>query len=361
MKRLKIRTAGVIITIVVLLLLLVGGTVYAAQDSLPGDGLYPVKLAAERAGVMLRGNDVVRAERALSFANRRVREMAMLTEREQLRYLSPAVGKYEQAMNMTLARIRIVANNRLRTGNITAMVAEATTHHLLVLDIAWDTASSEGKLAIARAREVAQRGQENALSALANESPGWAMQINLAAMGERLNRVRVMAEHGNTTGIENAIWQCEGMTVFGDKIYGIAQQVGKDTQKIEEFVASAACRQLEELAEVWGRVSEPAQPVMERVMAKLLIQYRWAARAMEHRGVESPRAPVIPEPIRQRLEEGIREQQRMQQQQMTSMQERAQEQEVIQEQERARKEQRMREQRMEGRLGGTDDVLAGWP
>ena len=95
----------VVIVAIVAVLSGLGGTVYAAQDSLPGDTLYPVKLAVEEATMMLQGGDVYRAERAMDFASKRVREMLTLTERERLGDLGVTADKYCRAMNMSLVRM----------------------------------------------------------------------------------------------------------------------------------------------------------------------------------------------------------------------------------------------------------------
>jgi hypothetical protein len=149
------KRIAVILAIVVTLSAL-GSTVYAAQDSLPGDTLYPVKLGVEEATMILGGDDVARAERALNFAAKRVREMVTLTERERLGDLGLSADKYCCAMNMTLARMEVALRNRgSAAGNITARVAEATAEHLSVLDGVYNMTPDEAKLAMTRAMEQA--------------------------------------------------------------------------------------------------------------------------------------------------------------------------------------------------------------
>jgi hypothetical protein len=55
-----------------------GGTVYAAQGSLPGQTLYPVKTWSEDAILSLTGSSQTRLNYALDFSDRRVTEMASL-------------------------------------------------------------------------------------------------------------------------------------------------------------------------------------------------------------------------------------------------------------------------------------------
>jgi hypothetical protein len=154
----------VVILAIVLTFSALGGTAYAAQDSLPGDALYPVKLAAERLTMMLRGDDVARAERALSFADKRVREMVALTEQERPEDLNLTVEKYCYALNVTLARMEEALNKGGSVaGNIAALVAEAMVAHLSILDELYDTVPDEAKPAIERAMVEALKCYQRAI------------------------------------------------------------------------------------------------------------------------------------------------------------------------------------------------------
>jgi hypothetical protein len=142
----------IIIAIVLALSALGGGTVYAAQDSLPGDTLYPVKMSVEGLTMMLQGNDISRAERALNFADKRVREMLTLTERERLGDLGVTADKYCCAMNMSLVRMEAeFGRGGPHAGDIAELVAGAASQHLSTLNGLYDIAPDEAKPAIERA------------------------------------------------------------------------------------------------------------------------------------------------------------------------------------------------------------------
>ena len=154
----------IIIAIVLALSAVGGGTVYAAQDSLPGDTLYSVKLSTEGITMMLQGDDVARAERALNFADKRVREMVTLTERERLGDLGVAADKYCCAMNMSLVRMEsALGNGGSLAGNITACVVEAAAEHLPVLDGVYNVTPDEAKQAMTRAMEQALTCYQSAI------------------------------------------------------------------------------------------------------------------------------------------------------------------------------------------------------
>ncbi len=305
--RRRFNMVGIILAIVLTLSAVGGGTAYAAQDSLPGDALYPVKLGTEQLRMMLPGNDVARAQRALSFAERRVGEMEALAEKGRPQYLGLAVEGYDDAVNMTLARIERAGDRGLATGNITARVAGSTTRHLSVLDMVYDMVPPEAKEAIAHARNVSETGYFHAMAALAKNNTVRAAEMNLAAMLGRLNRVRARVEDVET--VEIALQQFEAMAEFGEEISRIAREIGLNITKVEELVAKATSKHLEVLADVWERVPEQAKPSIERAMANLQIRHQRRVQALGQMGVEAPPPPVIPERVQERVEERIREQQ----------------------------------------------------
>jgi hypothetical protein len=304
----RFSMASIILAVILVLSAAGGGTVYAAQDSLPGDTLYPVKLGTEQVIMALPGNDVAKAERALNFVERRMGEMEALADKGRSQFLGSAVEGYGHALNMTLSRIERAGNRGLAAGNVTARVANATAQHLFVLDTVYDKVPDVAKPAIAHARNVSQTGYFHALAALAKNNTVEATEINLAAMQGRLNRVNVSAEIGDEEATEIALGQFEAMAGFGEEIYQIAQELGLNVTEVEELVAEATGKHLAVLAEVWEKVPEQARPGIERAMANLMIHHQKRVEALEQKGKEVPSCPGIPDRVRERIEERIREQ-----------------------------------------------------
>jgi hypothetical protein len=312
-KRFSMSMAGVILAIVLAVFGAGAGTAYASQASLPGDTLYPIKLATEQAGMILVGDDVARAERALSFANKRVREMEALAAKGRPQDLDLAVEEYGYALNRTLVEIEQAGGRGVAAEDITALVAEATARHLLVLDDVWDMVPDEAKTAIAHAKNMSETGREHALAALARNNTVRATEMNLAAMEGRLNRVR--ARVGDVQAVEIALQQFEAMFEFAEEISQIAHEVGLNITEVEELVAEATSRHLEVLAEVYDEVPEQAQPAIESVMSRMMIRHQRRVQALEQSGARVPPSPAIPERIQERVEERMQEQEGLQQQQ----------------------------------------------
>jgi hypothetical protein len=186
------------------------------------------------------------------------------------------------------------------------LVAEATARHFLALDEVWDMVPEEAKAAIEHARNVSEMGRENALVALARNNTVWATELNLAAMEGRLNRIRARVQ--NSEAVQIALQQFEAMAEFGEEISRIAQEIGLNVTEVEELIAETTSRHLEVLAQVWEEVPEQARPAIERVMANLMIRHQRRVQALEQKGAKVPPSPAIPERVRERIEETIREQ-----------------------------------------------------
>jgi len=305
-KRFSMSVAGVILAIVVAVSALGAGTAYASQSSLPGDALYTLKLATEQAGMMLLRDDTARAERALSFVERRIGEMEVLAEEGRSQDLDLAVQKYGYALNMAISMMERVSDIGPVTGNITAQVAEATSRHLFVLDEIWDVVLDEAKGAIAYAGNLSEAGYFHAMTALARNNTIRATEMNLAAMEGRLNRIRSRVQ--NVEAVQIALHQFEGMAEFGEEISRIAQEISLNMTEVEELVAEATSHHLEVLADVWERVPEQTKPAIERAMANLMIRHQRRVQKLEEWGIENPPSLTVPERVRVRMEETIQEQ-----------------------------------------------------
>ncbi|MFO7996837.1 MAG: DUF5667 domain-containing protein [Dehalococcoidia bacterium] len=303
--RRRFGMVSIIVAIVLTLSAVGGGTAYASQASLPGDTLYQVKLSTEQIRMMLPGGDVLKAERALTFAERRVNEMEALAENGRSQHLALAVEGYERAMTAVTNRLERASDEQLFTGNLTARVAEATARHLSVLDRVYDMMpNEEAKAAITRAREMSQTGRENALAALARNKPMEATQFNLAAMEGRLNRIRERAMGEDVEAVEVALEQFEAMAEFGEEISQIAQGIGINITGVEELIAAATSIHLEILAEVWERLPEHARPTIEEALARAQIRHERRVQALAQKGIEAPH-PHLSEMIQERVRERV--------------------------------------------------------
>ncbi len=297
----RFSTVGVVFAILLALVAAGGGTVYAAQDSLPGDALYAAKLATEQVVMVWSGDDVARAERALSFAERRMREMEALVEKGRSQDLELAVEKYGNALNMALAGMRRAYNQELAAGNIATRVAEATTAHLGMLDMLYDMVPHEARSAVGRAREVSERGRQDALAALARNNPVRATEMNLAAMLGSLNRSRARLQDGQALQI--ALQQFVSMARFGQDISLIGEQAGLNMTEIAQVVTVATSMHVEVLLGLYDEVSGEAREAVQQAMEQSFRGYETIVTILMSSGVGESDIPVISEETRHQMED----------------------------------------------------------
>ncbi|GEM_PF-1006386 len=280
----RFSMAGVIIAVVLALSAAGWGAAYASQSSLPGDTLYRVKLATEQVRMGLTADDTARAERALGFADRRIEEMKALADRGRAEHLGRAAEKYDDAMDMALALVDRAAVTGLVTGNVTARLAEVTSRHLRVLDELHDMVPDQARPAIVHARNVSQTGHLRALSALGQDQPERAAEINLLAIEERLTRASDAAQAYDGGEVSDALGRFEEMSRLGAQIAAYARQLGgHEEERVGELLAGATYRHLLVLDDVADMATGEALQAVARARYEVLKRHREELTALSER------------------------------------------------------------------------------
>ncbi|OGF21302.1 hypothetical protein A2316_02030 [Candidatus Falkowbacteria bacterium RIFOXYB2_FULL_38_15] len=158
--QLTIKPMPILVGIVIAALLTGGGTAYASQSSLPGDALYPVKLAVEEVETAVSLGQDKKADLDVRFANRRMEEIQKLQEKLKNKNGEMKLEVIEKAMER--------AENKLEKAE--ARIAEMEAGEL-----------KEKALATAARLEEALQKHEQLLSDLAGELPDKAEQVLLRA------------------------------------------------------------------------------------------------------------------------------------------------------------------------------------
>ena len=128
-KPLLVRPMGAAFSAFVALSLVGGGTVSAALDSIPGDGLYPVKTAVEQARLTLNTDDQDKAQTYLWMATSRVDELNKLVDAGRISEASKVVAGYEhsvsEALRLASAQKQHESTLRDQVSNIQTSIKEA--------------------------------------------------------------------------------------------------------------------------------------------------------------------------------------------------------------------------------------------
>ena len=139
-----------------------GGAVFAANDSLPGDTLYPIKLITEDARLTLSADPATQAELNLSFAAERAREMRQLAARG---VSAPEEVIVRMAQHTERAMAQIANARPEEIPALLEQTMERTRAQQQVLEEVGVGAPKETQAALQHAMQVTQRAYQTASAA----------------------------------------------------------------------------------------------------------------------------------------------------------------------------------------------------
>jgi hypothetical protein len=146
--------------LILLLIFLFGGagmTALAAQPSLPGDALYPVKVNLEHIRLALARETSLRAELHMEFAERRLSEISGLLEEGRFENIPAATTEFEAHINNALVEQESLAQVDPEQAAILArQVSEAFTRYALIMNDMADQVPESVRLEMRRALQVTQ-------------------------------------------------------------------------------------------------------------------------------------------------------------------------------------------------------------
>jgi len=100
------------------------GTVFAADSSLPGSPLYPVKLVTEDVRISMAGSDIQKATLYAEFAEKRVDEMTRLVETGKSERVGQVAERFDNTV-ITMSNLNFGAENAPKTLAATAASPQA--------------------------------------------------------------------------------------------------------------------------------------------------------------------------------------------------------------------------------------------
>ncbi len=149
----------------VFVFLISAGTVYASQNSLPGQFLYPVKKTLEAVRIRL-ASDPDKTNLQIQLIDKRLGEIQKLSERQAID-LEKAAAEYEKAVSTALENAKNSAVNKEELLN---KLEEKFNQHAQVLEEVAQQAPSQAQDALDKALEASQKGAAAAKEALEKES-----------------------------------------------------------------------------------------------------------------------------------------------------------------------------------------------
>ena len=292
--------------------LLFSSAAFAQDEDLPDPGITPdspfyfLDIFGKNIGLFLAFGPEAKAKKALEYAEERLAEARAMAAKNRAKEVERAARDYDKYLAIVAKRAGEVTRPEI-SDNISERVALATSKHLAVLERIKETVPEQAREAITRAKEASLNGQKNALRALAREKPERAIDINLAAIEDRLNRARVKATENITEEVEEALADADELLELEDEISEIARGQGRDIPSIEQRIAKSIANRLEVLERVHEKVPEQARQGIEKAMANSLKKYERAVEALKKKnalGAVSEETP-IPERVREKIKERL--------------------------------------------------------
>lgn len=164
----RARRWAAVLAVILALVLASAGTAIAAQSSMPGDPLYPVKRVTERLGLLVVRDLPGKTHLRLEFTRRRAEEIEALYDRGQdveEGILAELAAETEE----TLEEIEVAPEgNRER---LFEKLVDLTERQQEVLQRVYDRVPEQAKPALLRALEVSRRGHERATEAIQQGRP----------------------------------------------------------------------------------------------------------------------------------------------------------------------------------------------
>ncbi len=181
-KRLIFTVMGSIVVVLVLLFGGAVGTVFASQNSLPGDALYPVKKSIEQTRLSFANDAQSRAQLSVAFAERRMQEVAGLIQEDRFTNITDTTREFEKSINQALVELEIVAKTDPERASLMAVqVSEALSRFARTMNSMLESVPSPVKAEMEMSISSAQADDSPDGSTSETEFTGYVKSITQGA------------------------------------------------------------------------------------------------------------------------------------------------------------------------------------
>jgi len=223
------RVVAGIATVIIIFGTAGGGTVYAAQSSLPGDILYPVKLSVENIQLAVTLDAADKADLHLTLAQRRIDEA---TEQAQLnRNIDiEALGTVKQQYDDAIKELNN-SNNAEASSEILSRISAATLDQQVELEQVMSNTSPENQKVLRQTIDEMRRGNVIAQVAYANDD----FLDNQPSVTDKTLDAGQFKIEGTLIEVQDKTWNIDGTLIENIHYSGEVPAVGSQV-KIEGIV-----------------------------------------------------------------------------------------------------------------------------
>jgi hypothetical protein len=252
-----------------------------------------------------------KAELALEYAGERLAEAQAMAERNNVRDLERATQEYNKFLHMVNQRLED-PNNPDISDNLSGRIALATNTYLGILEQLQNQVSDNTSgTVISDAMNASVEGQVNALRAIAKNKPEQALDIVLANMERKLERVENRVQTANVTDeelgsdIANALDYTGRILEIQNEIAAIAQEKGIDVDQLEQRLSQSTETRLQALSEVYDKAPENARSAIENAIENSVRKYERALESLSDNSTSTMHSNALEalQRVRTQLEE----------------------------------------------------------
>jgi hypothetical protein len=226
------------ITSVLIGLLLFSGVASAQTSELPSAGITPgspfffLERFFEGIGTFFTFGEANKARRLIAFAEERLAEAKVLSERGDSDNVERASELYEEQFSEAQERAE-----RSRDTEALARVTEATSKHFAVLEDVIERVPEQAKESVRRALENSKQGQVAALQALSGVNPDRAVESGATVAKELASQARAHAQERKAEALEQKLQHFEGVFAsFANAPQGRVDVAAKFSERLTEIV-----------------------------------------------------------------------------------------------------------------------------
>lgn len=223
----QLTTAKILasVSIAVLILVIAGGsTVYAAQSSLPGDTLYPVKTGVENLQLAITTSPAVKANLYLKFAQRRVGEVQQEVKLNR-DVTTQTLATVQQQFNDTLKELS-TSNNTKANNNTLSRLSVVTLNQQVELEQTLTSASKNSQSIVQQIIDEMHRGNTIAQVAYANKD---FLNNQLSVTDKKLDAGQFTIS-GTLLSVQNNTWNIGGTIIVNVHLSGETPAIGSGVE-----------------------------------------------------------------------------------------------------------------------------------
>ena len=262
-----LRVAAIIVSAILILTVSGTGTVYATQDSLPGEMLYPVKTFSEDFRVWLEMDKAAEVALELEFAGTRLDEMGELVDKAP-ENLTLALSGYRKNLDAAIETIGQIADQNQYSTQL-EQFTRTMTGHFVKLDMIEDDLAEYDSDVFKQTREITMNHHSLALRSMSQLNGVQATEMNIQLMQNRLQRAYDTTSRGQSVKAEEALSQYIQLNYLTEEILQISQNSGQDISDIVKLNFEAAQRHQHQLGKINGNVSGNLKSEADSITEKM--------------------------------------------------------------------------------------------